>query len=126
MRDQGEHETPDAFTGRFRPTAPPVSPVVLADGLPERLPPATPLATPDDLELRTATRMWGCTVQRGLFGEWGLVVAYGGIGRTPRVLPTRWFESREALERRRRELLAIRRRHGYAVASTRWAAATPA
>lgn len=108
MREDGEHKIPDAFTGRLRPTAPPVSPVVPKV--------ATAEATPDDLELRTETRMWACNVQPGLFeGQWALVVAYGRIGRKPRVLPARWFESRAALERRRRELLAIRRRHGYRI-----------
>lgn len=114
MREDGEEKIPDAFTGRFCATAPPVSPVVLSGWLPESLPPATDLATPDDLELRTASRMWGCCARPGLFGEWALVVHYGAIGRKPREL-VKWFSTRAALERRRRELLAVRRRHGYRV-----------
>jgi predicted DNA-binding WGR domain protein len=48
-----------------------------------------------------------------LFGEVCLRIVWGRIGNRRLRERTETFESRDALERRRRELLARRRQHGY-------------
>lgn len=64
-----------------------------------------------DLE-RNRFRLYGLTEARTLFGEACLVIAWGRIGTTLRVR-TETFEDDKSLERRRRELVARRRRKGY-------------
>lgn len=74
---------------------------------------------PADVELvlvepaRNRFRFWAVTETPTLFDEHALAIAWGRIGGAMRRrLET--FASRDALERRRRELLARRARHGYA------------
>ncbi len=62
-------------------------------------------------------RLYGMTECRTLFGEACLVIAYGRIGHRLR-RREETFTDEPALGRRRRALLARRRRHGY-VASAR-------
>jgi predicted DNA-binding WGR domain protein len=52
------------------------------------------------------------TEQATLFGAVDLIVEWGRLGRVPKVRIER-FASPTALFKRRRELLARRRRHGY-------------
>ena len=62
---------------------------------------------------RNRFRLYGMTETRTLFGEACLVIAWGRIGHRLRAR-TEVFADERALERRRRALLARRRRHGYA------------
>jgi len=72
-----------------------------------------------DVELRLVDparnrfRVWAVTETPTLFYEHALFIAWGRIGG-PLRRRLELFPSRDALERRRRELLARRRRHGYA------------
>jgi len=64
---------------------------------------------------RNRYRIYRLREVRTLFGEVGLVVEWGRIGRPLRVREE-LFRDAEALERRRAELLGRRRRSGYVVA----------
>lgn len=73
----------------------------------------------DDIELRLVEpsknrfRLYALSECRTLFGELCLRIVWGRIGnRRPRER-SETFRDRDALERRRRELLALRMRHGY-------------
>lgn len=77
-----------------------------------------------DLELRLVDpatnrfRIYGLTECRTLFGELCLRIVWGRIGnRRPRER-SEVFADRDALARRRDELLGLRRRHGYVVSAT--------
>jgi predicted DNA-binding WGR domain protein len=76
-------------------------------------------ATPHDLELRLIDpaknrfRLYGLTVCRTLFGELCLRIVWGRIGTRTLRERSEVFSDESALERRRRELLARRRHHGY-------------
>ncbi len=76
----------------------------------------------DDIELRLIDparnrfRLYGMTECRTLFGEPCLIVAWGRIGQALRTR-SELFSDRYALERRRRALLARRRRRGYTITS---------
>ena len=61
-------------------------------------------------------RLYGMTECRTLFGEACLIIAYGRIGHRLRKREE-MFGDELALERRKRALLARRRRHGYVEAS---------
>jgi len=63
---------------------------------------------------RRRARMYHLAESTSLFGERGLIVTWGSIGRSPRVR-FEPFDSDEALEHRWRELLARRAAHGYRV-----------
>lgn len=83
---------------------------------------ALPPAVSPDVELRLIDparnrfRFFAITETPTLFDKHALAIAWGRIGSAMRRrLET--FDSRDALERRRRELLARRRRHGYAYAA---------
>jgi len=75
---------------------------------------------PADLELRLVdpptnrARLYAVTEARTLLPAepWALEIVWGRIGRPPR-RRMETFATREDLERRRRSLLATRRRHGY-------------
>lgn len=73
---------------------------------------------PADVELRLVDparnrfRMYAVTECRTLFGEHALEIAWGRIGRPPR-RRMETFGTHDELARRRRALLAVRRRHGY-------------
>jgi predicted DNA-binding WGR domain protein len=79
----------------------------------------TPSTTPHDLELRlidpskNKARLYGLTECMTLFGEVCLRIVWGRIGNRRLRERTETFESRDALERRRHELLLRRRQHGY-------------
>jgi predicted DNA-binding WGR domain protein len=79
----------------------------------------TPSTTPLDLELRlidpskNKARLYGLTECMTLFGEVCLRIVWGRIGNRRLRERTETFESRDALERRRHELLLRRRQHGY-------------
>lgn len=62
-------------------------------------------------------RLYGLTESRTLFGELCLRIVWGRIGNRRLRERTETFASREALDRRRAELLARRRQHGYVVHS---------
>ena len=74
--------------------------------------------TMHDVELRLVDptrnrfRLYSLTECRTLFDEFALIVAWGRIGSRLRTR-TEVFETREARERRRLELVGRRRRHGY-------------
>lgn len=71
-----------------------------------------------DIELRLVDptknrhRLYGMTESRTLFGEPCLLIAWGRIGHRLRAR-TETFGDPTSLDRRRRELLARRRRRGY-------------
>lgn len=79
--------------------------------------------TPTDLELRlidpskNRARLYGITECVTLFGEMCLRIVWGRIGNRQLRERSEVFESREALERRRKELLVRRRQHGYIATS---------
>ncbi len=72
-----------------------------------------------DLELRlldpakNRARFYGLTECVTLFGELCLRIVWGRLGNRRLRERSETFDSREALERRRAELLARRRQHGY-------------
>lgn len=76
-------------------------------------------AIPYDLELRLVDpaknrfRLYGLTVCRTLFGELCLRIVWGRIGTRALRERSEVFRDEGSLERRRRELLVRRRRHGY-------------
>jgi predicted DNA-binding WGR domain protein len=78
----------------------------------------------NDLELRLVDpdknryRLYGMTETRTLFGEPCLLIAWGRIGAPKLRRRTETFADACSLERRRRALLARRRRHGYAITQT--------
>ena len=82
------------------------------------------LSTSPDLELRLVdparnrARLYGITECVTLFGEMCLRIVWGRIGNRHLRERSEVFETREALERRRRELLARRRQHGYTETTT--------
>jgi predicted DNA-binding WGR domain protein len=94
---------------------------------------ASPLE--DDIELRliepsrNAFRLYGLTVCKTLFGELCLRIQWGRIGNRRVRERSETFSAADALERRRSELLARRRQHGYrpagATAQASVAAAPP-
>lgn len=75
-------------------------------------------ASPHDVELRhidrkrNRFRVYALTTCRTLFGELALMITWGRIGSRLRVRCESFAEA-AALVRRRDELLARRRRHGY-------------
>lgn len=79
---------------------------------------AGPDVLPRDVELRLVDparnrfRVYGVTADRTLFGELCLVIAWGRVGR-PLRRRTEVFADEGVRDRRLRELLARRRRHGY-------------
>lgn len=84
--------------------------------------------TPTDLELRlidpskNRARLYGITECVTLFGEMCLRIVWGRIGNRLLRERSEVFDSREALERRRKELLSRRRQHGYVETSPRHSA----
>jgi predicted DNA-binding WGR domain protein len=72
-----------------------------------------------DIELRlvdpsrNAFRLYGLTVTKTLFGELCLRIQWGRIGHRRVRERSETFSGADALERRRSELLARRRQHGY-------------
>ncbi len=73
----------------------------------------------DDVELclvdpvRNRFRVYGLTVCRTLFGELCLRIAWGRLGSRRLRERSETFRDEAALEQRRCQLLALRRRHGY-------------
>lgn len=78
----------------------------------------------EDLELRSIDpaknryRVYGLTECRNLFGELCLRIVWGRLGTRRMRERSEVFADRGALRRRRDELLALRRRHGYVWTST--------
>ena len=83
------------------------------------------MTAPTDIELRLVdpernrARIYGLTECVTLFGEMCLRIVWGRIGNRHLRERSELFESRGALERRRHELLARRRQHGYTEVQTR-------
>jgi predicted DNA-binding WGR domain protein len=77
------------------------------------------MLTAHDLELRLVdpaknrARFYGLTECVTLFGELCLRIVWGRLGNRRLRERSETFDNREALERRRAELLARRRQHGY-------------
>jgi predicted DNA-binding WGR domain protein len=61
---------------------------------------------------RRRARMYHLAEAISLFGERGIVISWGGIGRAPRVR-FEPFKSKAALEKRWHELVVRRLAHGY-------------
>lgn len=78
----------------------------------------------NDIELRLVdpaknkARLYGLTECVTLFGEMCLRIVWGRIGNRHLRERSEVFETREDLERRRRELLSRRRQHGYVETSS--------
>jgi predicted DNA-binding WGR domain protein len=75
---------------------------------------------------RNAFRLYGLTACRTLFGELCLRIQWGRIGNRRVRERSETFPDRAALERRRTELLARRRQHGYRLAGEEPTAASEA
>lgn len=81
---------------------------------PDGVRPAAASAAPSgDIELRTpGGRVYGITEAPTLWTPHGLYIVWGRSGR-PLRRRIETFDDRDALERRRRQLVKLRLRHGY-------------